>query len=184
MTKLKLSDSELNSCLKKLFLEKPHPLIDGNSVYCKNAVQISSSPVKIKIFTNFPDEIDKNYKIYLIDNIIRTFHILDTKVNLIFVYYNITRFEIADSIHNEFGLPKKDCIEFVSDIIDIIIEGLQKSGKVKIHNFGTFIVRTKKSRVGRNPKTKEEVMIGERKVISFKASKNVLKYLNSFDAKE
>ena len=97
---------------------------------------------------------------------------------------NITRFHIADSIHNEFGLNKKDCIEFVSDIIHIIIEGLQNSGKVKVHNFGTFIVRTKKSRIGRNPKTKEEVIIGERKVISFKASKNVIKYLNSFDAKE
>ena len=96
---------------------------------------------------------------------------------------NITRFDIAESIHNEFGLPKKDCIEFVSDIIDVIIEGLQNSEKVKIHNFGTFIVRNKKSRIGRNPKTKEEVMIDERKVISFKASKNVLKYLNSFDGK-
>ena len=97
---------------------------------------------------------------------------------------NITRFQIADSIHNEFGLPKKDCIEMVSDIIDIIVEGLHNSGKVKIHNFGTFIIRDKKSRIGRNPKTKEEVMISERKVISFKASKNVLKYLNSFNAKE
>ena len=96
---------------------------------------------------------------------------------------NITRFHIAESIHNEFGLPKKDCIEFVSDIIDLIIEGLQNSNKVKIHNFGTFIVRNKKSRIGRNPKTKEEVMIDVRKVISFKASKNVLKYLNSFDGK-
>ena len=96
---------------------------------------------------------------------------------------NITRFHIAESIHNEFGLPKKDCIEFVSDIIDVIIEGLQNSNKVKIHNFGTFIVRNKKSRIGRNPKTKKEVMIDERKVISFKASKNVLKYLNSFDGK-
>ena len=96
---------------------------------------------------------------------------------------NITRFHIAESIHNEFGLPKKDCIDFVSDIIDIVIEGLKNSDKVKIHNFGTFIVRNKKSRIGRNPKTKEEVMIDERKVISFKASKNVLKYLNSFDGK-
>ena len=96
---------------------------------------------------------------------------------------NITRFHIAESIHNEFGLPKKDCIDFVSDIIDIVIEGLQNSNKVKIHNFGTFIVRHKKSRIGRNPKTKKEVMIDERKVISFKVSKNVLKYLNSFDGK-
>ncbi|MFL2543989.1 MAG: integration host factor subunit alpha [Alphaproteobacteria bacterium] len=96
---------------------------------------------------------------------------------------NITRFHIAESIHNEFGLPKKDCIDFVSDIINIVIEGLKNSDKVKIHNFGTFIVRHKKSRIGRNPKTKKEVMIDERKVISFKASKNVLKYLNSFDGK-
>ena len=97
---------------------------------------------------------------------------------------NITRFNIADSIHNEFGLPKKDCIEIVADIIDIIVDGLNDSGKVKIHNFGTFIVKYKKSRIGRNPKTKEEVMISERKVISFKPSKNILKYLNSFNAKE
>ena len=96
---------------------------------------------------------------------------------------NITRFHIAESIHNEFGLPKKDCIDFVSDIIDIVIEGLKNSDKVKIHNFGTFIVRHKKSRIGRNPKTKKEVMIDERKVISFKASKNVLNFLNSFDGK-
>ena len=113
MNKLKLCDSELNSCLKKLFLEKPHPLIEGNVVNCKNAVLMSISPVQIKIFTNFPNEIDKNYKTYLIDNIIRTFHILDTKLYLIFASYNITRFEIADSIHNEFGLPKKDCFDFV-----------------------------------------------------------------------
>ena len=99
-------------------------------------------------------------------------------------FNNITRFHIADSIHNEFGLPKKDCIELVTDIIDIIVEGLQNNGKVKIHNFGTFTVRNKKSRIGRNPKTKEEVMISERKVISFKASKNVLNYFNSSNAKE
>ncbi len=96
---------------------------------------------------------------------------------------NITRFHIADSIHNEFGLPKKDCIDLVSDIIDIIVEGLITSDIVKIHNFGTFTVKHKKSRVGRNPKTKEEVIIGERKVITFKPSKNVLKYLNSNNAK-
>ncbi len=97
---------------------------------------------------------------------------------------NITRSHIADSIHNEFGLPKKDCIDFVSDIVDIIVEGLQNTKKVKIHNFGTFIVRNKKSRIGRNPKTKKEVIIDARKVISFKASKNVLKYLNSLDGKK
>ena len=92
---------------------------------------------------------------------------------------NITRFHIADSIHNEFGLPKKDCIDLVGDILDIIIEGLQISGKVKIHNFGTFSIKNKKSRIGRNPKTKEEFNISSRNVITFKASKILLKYINN-----
>ena len=91
---------------------------------------------------------------------------------------NITRFHIAESIHNEFGLPKKDCIDFVSDIIDIVIEGLKNSDKVKIHNFGTFIVRHKKSRIGRNPKTKEEKVITSRDVILFKPSNDFKAYIN------
>jgi len=91
---------------------------------------------------------------------------------------NITRDNIAETIHNEFGLSKKDCLEIVNDIINIIIEGLENKGIVKIHNFGTFKLRTKKSRIGRNPKTKEEVIIGERNVISFKPSKSVISYIN------
>ena len=182
MSKFKISESKLNSFLNKLFMANPHPLIEGSNVIFKSALQISSSPLKIKIFTNYPDQIEKNYKIFLIDEIKKNFGISDITVSLVFAFYNITRFEIADSIHNEFGLPKKDCIDLVGDILDIIIEGLQISGKVKIHNFGTFSIKNKKSRIGRNPKTKEEVMIGERKVVSFKASKNVLKYLNSLNA--
>tara|TARA_Y100001970_G_scaffold291812_1_gene430456 strand:+ start:4827 stop:5141 length:315 start_codon:yes stop_codon:yes gene_type:complete len=92
---------------------------------------------------------------------------------------NITRSDIAEAIHNEFGLSKKDCIEIVSDIVDIIVEGLIKNENVKIHNFGTFKLRQKNSRIGRNPKTKEEYIIQARKVISFKPSKNVLRYINS-----
>ena len=91
---------------------------------------------------------------------------------------NITRFQIAESIHNEFGLPKKDCIEFVSDIIDVIIEGLEYSNKVKIHNFGTFIVRNKKSRIGRNPITKEKKIISSRNVVLFKPSKEFKNLIN------
>ena len=66
-----------------------------------------------------------------------------------------------------------------NDIIDIIIEGLQSDKKVKIHNFGTFKLSNKKSRIGRNPKTKEEHNISSRNVITFKASKILLKYINS-----
>ena len=50
---------------------------------------------------------------------------------------NFTREDIAESLHTNFGLTKKDCIKFVNDIIEIIIEGLNKNGHVKIHNFGS-----------------------------------------------
>ena len=91
---------------------------------------------------------------------------------------NFTREEIAESLHADFGLTKKDCIIFVNDIIDIIIEGLKTSGSVKIHNFGTFKVIRKKSRIGRNPKTMEDVIISERNVLKFKPSKIILSHIN------
>ena len=94
---------------------------------------------------------------------------------------NFTREDIAESLHNEFGLTKKDCILLVNDILEIIIEGLKNNGFVKIHNFGSFKIRKKKSRIGRNPKTKENVIIGERNVLTFKASKSVLNYINKND---
>jgi len=80
----KISTSKLNACLKKSSSEKPHPLIKGKSVKFKYAVQISTSPFIIKIFSNFSKEIKKNYKTYLVNNFIKTFKIEDTKVNLIF----------------------------------------------------------------------------------------------------
>ena len=92
---------------------------------------------------------------------------------------NITRDDIAETINNEFGLSKKDCLDLVYDIIQVIIEGLEKNKVVKIHNFGTFKLRKKNSRIGRNPKTKEEFNITSRNVITFKASKILLKYINN-----
>ena len=91
---------------------------------------------------------------------------------------NFTREEIAESLHNEFGLTKKDCVAFVKDILEIIIEGLKVDGHVKIHNFGSFKIKRKKSRIGRNPKTKENAIISERNVLTFKASKSVLSLIN------
>ncbi len=96
---------------------------------------------------------------------------------------NFTRDDIAESLHNEFGLTKKDCLVFVNDIIEIIISGLNKNGFVKIHNFGSFKIKRKKSRLGRNPKTKVNFMISERNVVSFRPSKSVLNYINKKNAK-
>ena len=94
---------------------------------------------------------------------------------------NITRDDIAEFINNEFGLTKKDCINLVNDIIEEIIKGLNEHNIVKIHNFGTFKLRRKNARIGRNPKTKEEVIIAPRNVISFLSSKHILKKLNDFN---
>ncbi len=80
----KIPTSKLNTFLKKVSQEKPHPLIKGKSVKFKYAVQVSSTPFTIKIFSNFSKEINKNYKTYLVNNFIKTFKIEDTKVNLIF----------------------------------------------------------------------------------------------------
>ena len=91
---------------------------------------------------------------------------------------NISRDEIAEAMKNEFGFNRKLCLDIVNDIIDIIIDGLQSDKKVKIHNFGTFKLTHKNSRIGRNPKTKEEYKISSRNVISFKASKILLRYIN------
>ena len=91
---------------------------------------------------------------------------------------NITRDEIADFINLEFGLTKIDCNDLVNDIIEEIILGLNKHKIVKIHNFGTFKLRRKNARIGRNPKTKEDVTIAPRNVISFVPSRHVLKKLN------
>ena len=91
---------------------------------------------------------------------------------------NITRDDIAEFINQEFGLTKIDCNHFVNDLIEEIISGLILDNIVKIHNFGTFKIKNKKERIGRNPKTKEDIMIPSRNVISFTISKNLLNIIN------
>tara|TARA_B100001057_G_C22384286_1_gene769659 strand:- start:313 stop:618 length:306 start_codon:yes stop_codon:yes gene_type:complete len=92
---------------------------------------------------------------------------------------NISRDEIAEVMKNEFGFNRKLCLDIINDILEIIIKGLKSDNKVKIHNFGTFKLNSKNSRIGRNPKTKEEYNISSRNVITFKASKILLKYINN-----
>ena len=93
--------------------------------------------------------------------------------------HNISRDEIAEAMQNEFGFNRKLCLDIVNDIINIVISGLERDKKVKIHNFGTFTLNRKNSRIGRNPKTREEYNIPSRNVITFKASKILLKFINN-----
>ncbi len=94
---------------------------------------------------------------------------------------NLTKKDITKSIYLQIGLSKKIIDLFLEDIIKLIITNLKKSNKVKIAKFGTFIVKNKKKRIGRNPKTKEEKNISERNVLTFKASKELKSYINSND---
>ena len=92
---------------------------------------------------------------------------------------NVTRDEIAEFINQEFGLSKSDCNDFVNSIIEEIIKGLIKFKIVKIHNFGTFKLKRKQPRIGRNPKTKVSVLISERNIIKFIPSKKILNFINT-----
>ena len=91
---------------------------------------------------------------------------------------NLTKQEIVNSIFMQIGYSKKVSETLLEDFFDIILQSLKKSKKVKIAKFGTFELRKKKSRVGRNPKTKEKKIISEGNVILFKPSKELKKKIN------
>ena len=96
---------------------------------------------------------------------------------------NVTRDDIAEFINYQFGLTKRDCNEFVNELIESIIVGLQNEKSVKIHNFGTFRLKNKKERIGRNPKTKEVAKITSRKVVKFRPSSIFKKKINDNEKK-
>ena len=91
---------------------------------------------------------------------------------------NLTKKEIINSIYMQLGFSKKICENLLEDFFLIVLDELIKNKKVKISNFGTFILRHKKSRLGRNPKTLVKSIISERNVILFKPSKELKKYIN------
>tara|TARA_Y100000590_G_scaffold3521_1_gene4672 strand:- start:10102 stop:10395 length:294 start_codon:yes stop_codon:yes gene_type:complete len=92
---------------------------------------------------------------------------------------NLTKKEIINSIYMQLGYSKKLIENILEDMFEILLESLKDKGKVKISNFGTFILRHKKSRIGRNPKTKTEVVISERNVVLFKPSKFLKNKINN-----
>ena len=81
----------------------------------------------------------------------------------------------------QIGFSKKISETLLEDIFELIINNIIKHKKVKIAKFGTFSLRKKKERIGRNPKTKEPAIIASRNVILFKASKEFKKYINKND---
>jgi integration host factor subunit alpha len=82
----------------------------------------------------------------------------------------LTRADLAESLHQEVGLSRSDSADVVEQILVEMCEALGRGENVKISGFGTFVLRDKGERIGRNPKTGIEVPIAPRRVLTFRAS--------------
>ena len=85
----------------------------------------------------------------------------------------LTKADIVNLLKEQIGLPKKDCLKIVNAYFEEISKALEKGEEIKIPKLGNFVVKHKKSRPGRNPKTGETYKISDRNVISFRASKKL-----------
>ncbi|MBR2922979.1 MAG: integration host factor subunit alpha [Alphaproteobacteria bacterium] len=90
----------------------------------------------------------------------------------------VTRLDVAEAIYTEVGLSRKDSNEILDMIVDEIVKELSSGNDVKLSSFGTFSLRDKNARTGRNPKTGVEAVISSRRVISFKPSQTMRKIIN------
>lgn len=86
----------------------------------------------------------------------------------------VTRAHLSEALHAQVGLSRNDSAAFVERVLDEIAERLTRGETVKLSSFGTFAVRSKGGRMGRNPKTGQEVPIQPRRVLVFRPS-HVLK---------
>ena len=88
----------------------------------------------------------------------------------------MTKSDIIQNVHDKLGFSKKDSAKMVEHVFEIMKDNLSRGEKIKISGFGSFVMREKEARRGRNPQTGEEILISARKVLTFKASQ-VLKRL-------
>ena len=94
---------------------------------------------------------------------------------------NLTKKDLVNLIYMQIGYSKQISENLIEDFFKTIIDNLKKERTLKLSNFGTFSIRQKKSRLGRNPKTKEEKIISERNVVLFKPSKEFKEFINLKD---
>jgi len=90
----------------------------------------------------------------------------------------MTKADIVETIYEKVGLSKRESARIVEMIFDIIKGKLENGENVKISGFGSFAVRDKKARRGRNPQTGEEITISARRVLSFKPSNVLRNHIN------
>ena len=94
---------------------------------------------------------------------------------------NLTKKDLVNSVYMQLGFSKQISENLIDDFFQTIIINLNQEKTLKLSKFGTFSIRQKKSRVGRNPKTKEEKIISERNVVLFKPSKEFKEFININD---
>ena len=91
---------------------------------------------------------------------------------------NLTKKDLVNQIYMQIGFSKQISESLIEEFFSLIIQNLKKESKIKLSKFGTFSVRSKKPRIGRNPKTKEEKTISKRDVVLFKPSKEFKEFIN------
>ena len=91
---------------------------------------------------------------------------------------NLTKKDLVNLVYMQLGFSKQISENLIEDFLFTIVTNIKSEKKLKLSKFGTFSIRQKKSRIGRNPKTKEIKQINERKVVLFKPSSEFKKFVN------
>ena len=94
---------------------------------------------------------------------------------------NLTKKDLVNLIYMQLGFSKQISENLIEDFFSTIVSNIKNEKKLKLSKFGTFSIRNKKSRIGRNPKTKESKIISSRNVILFKPSKEFKQFINIKD---
>ena len=94
---------------------------------------------------------------------------------------NLTKKDLVNLVYMQLGFSKQISENLIEEFLASIVSNIKKEKKLKLSKFGTFTIRQKKSRIGRNPKTKETKLITSRDVVLFKPSKEFKEFINSKD---
>ena len=94
---------------------------------------------------------------------------------------NLTKKDLVNLVYMQLGFSKQISENLIEDLLSTILENINNEKKLKLSKFGTFTIRQKKSRMGRNPKTKETKLISSRNVVLFKPSKEFKEFINLRD---
>ena len=94
---------------------------------------------------------------------------------------NLTKKDLVNLVYMQLGFSKQISENLIEDFLSTIVKNIKSEKKLKLSKFGTFTLRKKKSRIGRNPKTKESKMISSRDVVLFKPSKEFKEFINLKD---